>query len=161
MANFFSSKYSGMKSIVFVAGALALSGCVADNSTSALTNTEIQEKLSSHEQRHVASKCNSANRLSSSNSASSALNDKLTLLEEASATMDAAKKQALSTKLQSYGGQLQPLDQNLNNQCVTYSACEYQAASTKQSCSAQKHKFQDAEKQMVTLTRQISQVSVN
>ena len=119
MTIFFSSKYASMSSIVIVVGIFCTNGmCPLDNQTSALTNTVIQEKISSHETAPMsASNCNSANRFEFFQSGPAVrLNDKLTLLEEASATMDAAKKQALSTKLQSYGGQLQPLDQNLNNQ---------------------------------------------
>ena len=164
MGNFISTaKYSNtvMHAATFAALVLVLSSCVNENQTGALTSTEIQGKLSSHEQRHVASKCNSANRLQFSNGASEVLNEKFSTFEAASAGMNAARKEAVSAKLQSYATQLQSLDQELNAQCVSFSACEYQASTTKQSCSTQEHKFLDVRKQVMSLTNQISKIQIN
>lgn len=75
-----------------IIAAITISGCVNKSGTGALTSTELELKQTSHEERYVAGKCNSANRLSSSNQASEILNSKLTLYGENEAKLDAASR---------------------------------------------------------------------
>lgn len=147
---------SAMLSLSFL-----LAACVNDTGTSALTNTSIQTKLDTHEQRHVASKCNSADRLKSSNLASEALNAKYTTLGSAETALAPQQKSEIESKLQAKGTQLGALDQDLNTQCVSWSKCEYLASTDKRSCSSQKHKYLDADKQMVKFYKQVTAIKVN
>ena len=140
---------------------LFLTACVNDTGTSALTNTSIQTKLDTHEQRHVASKCNSADRLKNSNLASEALNAKYTTLGSTETALAPQQKSEVESKLQAQGTQLQALDRELNSQCVSWAQCEYQASTDKRSCASQKHKYQDADKRMVKFHKQVSAIKVN
>ena len=141
--------YPGIRLAWIIIAAVSLSGCVKDTGTSALNNSEIQAKQLSHQERHVASKCNSANRLSSSNRASETLNNKLTIYGQNEANLDAAAKNNIIASLQAKGTELTTLDQLLKAECQSYSACEFQASTTKQSCTTQKAKFREADKKML------------
>ena len=155
--NRYQSRWIG----VALASTMILAGCVNDNSTSALTNTEIKAKQSTHEQRHVASKCNSGDRLGSSNVASQAINNKFTEYSQNEASLSPERKSAIVASLQSQGAQLEALDQNLNAQCIAWSTCEFQAFTTKQGCRNEKFKFIDAEKQMKKFVSQIAAIKTN
>ncbi len=146
----------GTLGVVFV-----LTGCVSDTSTSALTSSDIQAKETSHQQRFVSTKCNSNARLSASNRASEALNAKFAAYNQVEASLAPDRKQQLLGQLESQGTQLQTLDANLNSQCISYSACEFQASTNKQSCSRQKRSFLDAEKHMAKLTKTIERLAIN
>ncbi len=141
--------------------AVAISGCVNESGTGALTSTEIEAKQTTHEERYVAGKCNSANRLSSSNHASEILNSKVTLYSENEAKLDAASKDKIIADLQAQGTKLTELDQQLKLHCNSYSACEFQASTTKQDCSINKSKFRDADKQMLKFAKSLEKVRVN
>ncbi len=138
-----------------------LAACVNESGTSALTSSEIQVKIDSHEQRHVASKCNSSDRLSNSVLASETLNGKYTLYSENEAQLSPERKSEITAALQSQGSQLAALDSDLNAQCVTWAKCEYQATSTKQNCEVVKHKYRDADKRMLKFIKQTSAIRVN
>lgn len=154
------SLVSIVSGIFILAGAALLAGCVNDSGTGALTSTEIQAKQTSHEERYVAGKCNSANRLSSSNTASEALTSLLTAYSQAEAGMDPAKKADITATLEGHGQALESHDQNLKSQCISYSICEYQAGTTKQNCSTDKHKFIESERQMLKLAKQIAKTQI-
>ncbi len=144
---------------IFIATIL-LAGCVNDSSNLGLTNTEIEDKQASHEQKFVAAKCNSANRLKPSNLASEMLNRKFMAYSEIEAKLTPENKEKILGNLQLQASKLQELDQQLNSQCVAYSTCEYQSGSTKQDCSSQKHKFLDAEKQVVKFTKDVEKIKL-
>ncbi|MCF6321393.1 MAG: hypothetical protein L3J32_06445 [Rhizobiaceae bacterium] len=142
---------------------LVLAGCVNSNNdaTTALTSTQIESKQLTHEEKYVAGKCNSANRLQASNVASSALIAKYTAFSQNEAGMDAAKKETINSDLQDHSTNLQILDEDLTRQCQAYSACEFQASTNKQSCSIQKAKFAEAEKSIASYTKRVERLKVN
>lgn len=145
--------------MVGLVASIYLTGCVNEPKTSALKSAEITQKQTTHEERYVAKKCVSADRLRSSNTAGNALNSKLTELSSAQGLSEQARTthtQALTTHAQT----LQTLDENLKAQCISYSICEFQAGQTKQDCSTPKHKFLDAEKALTKLASTISSMKI-
>ncbi len=144
-----------------IIAAITISGCVSESGTGALTSTEIEAKQTSHEERYVAGKCNSANRLSSSNRASEILNSKLTLYSENEAKLDAASRDKIVANLQAQGTKLTELDQQLKSQCNSYSTCEFQASTTKQDCSIKKSKFREVDKQMLKFAKSLEKIKIN
>lgn len=150
-----------MQTIGVLCGSLLLAGCVSDTSTSALTSSDIQAKETSHEQKFVSTKCNANGRLITSTRASEALTAKIAAYNQVEATLAPDRQQQILGQLQSQGIQLQTLDTNLNAQCVSYSTCEFQASTNKQSCTRQKRSFLDAEKQMAKHAKTISKIAVN
>ncbi len=144
-----------------IIAAITISGCVNETSTGALTSTDIEAKQTSHEERYVAGKCNSASRLSSSNHASEILNSKLTLYSENEAKLDAATRDKIIANLQAQGTKLTELDQQLKSQCTSYSTCEFQASTTKQDCSIHKSKFRNADKQMLVFGKSLEKIKIN
>ena len=141
-----------------VIAAMSFSGCVKEPGTNTLTNAEIQAKQVSHEERYVAGKCTSANRLTSSNQASEALNRKLTAFSENQTSLDAATKANITASLQAKGKELTELDHLLKVECKTYSACEFQASTNKQSCSTQKAKFMKVNRDMLKFGKSLEKL---
>jgi hypothetical protein len=136
-------------------------GCVNTLGTSSPKTSELESKKASHEERYVAGKCNSAERLKNSNLASQALTTKYTAYNVNENKLDVAKKEKINTDLQTQGAKLQELDLELKTQCTAYTACEFQASTTKQDCSVQKSKFLDADKKLVKLTKNVNKIRIN
>lgn len=152
------SKYSKFRLSWIIVAAVSLSACVKEPGTSALSNSDIKAKQSSHEERYVAGKCTSANRLSSSNRASETLNGKLITYSENEAKLDDATKGNIAASLQAKGKELTELDHLLKVECKTYSTCEFQASTTKQDCSTQKAKFMKADRNMLKFGKSLAKL---
>jgi len=153
----FGHKTIGLAFLLFLASCVNTN----NNATTALTSTEIESRQLSHEEKFVAGKCNSSNRLQASNIASTALITKYTAFSQNEAGMDAAKKEKINSDLQDHSTNLQILDEDLTRQCRAFSACEFQASTNKQSCSIQKAKFADAEKKIANYTKRVERLKVN
>ncbi len=152
------------RSAFLLAGAFAAAlsaGCVNQQTTTAALTPEIQPpKQQSHEQTHVAKRCNSGERLHTANVASAALNAKFTEYSEAEASLSADRRDAISNELKTRAQTLQSLDQTLKLECQTYSACEYHAGLDERDCASPKGKFREAEKAMTQFADAIGKIRI-
>lgn len=149
-------------SAFWLAGTFAaalLAGCVNQQTTTAALTPEIQPpKEQSHEQAHVAKRCNSGERLHTANVASAALNAKFT--EYAEAGLAADRRDALSNELKARAQTLQSLDQALKLECQTYSVCEYHSGLDERDCTSPKGKFREAEKAMTQFADAVGKIKI-
>lgn len=151
-------EYPKLRLSWIIIAAVTMSGCVSETGTSKLSNSDIKAKQLAHEDKYVAGKCTSANRLASSNRVSETLNGKLINYSENEAKLDTATKGNIAASLQAKVKELTELDHLLKVECKTYSTCEFQASTTKQDCSTHKAKFMKADRDMLKFGKSLAKL---